>query len=256
MERGRGVLADQGDDVVARDQLGHGGRRLGGLAAIVLGEELDRTPQHAAGVVELVGSEESALASRDREGRGRAGQRARRIPILIPRRRRPSRRRRPTTPPAARRSSGARLRKGRARCIADGFYVGRIPRAEDPWPKSPWSGRSRTSGAAKEAFERKIAERGNIPNMYRVFAHRPWLLTTMDAHFAAVMGSGTVPLKLKEMLALQTSLENRSRYCASSHTILRRANRLDARSRSPPCATSRAAPSPSGKRRLCGSAST
>ena len=81
-------------------------------------------------------------------------------------------------------------------------------------------GRSRTSGAAKEAFERKIAKRGNIPNMYRVFAHRPWLLTTMDAHFAAVMGSGTVPLKLKEMLALQTSLENRSRYCSASHTIL------------------------------------
>ncbi|HKD18923.1 MAG TPA: carboxymuconolactone decarboxylase family protein [Thermoanaerobaculia bacterium] len=81
-------------------------------------------------------------------------------------------------------------------------------------------GRSRTSGAAKEAFERKIAERGNIPNMYRVFAHRPWLLTTMDVHFAAVMGSGTVPLKLKEMLALQTSLENRSRYCSASHTLL------------------------------------
>src|ERR1700739_3900574 len=81
-------------------------------------------------------------------------------------------------------------------------------------------GRSRTSGAAKEAFERKIAERGNIPNMYRVFAHRPWLLTTMDAHFAAVMGSGTLPLKLKEVLALQPPLENRSRYCSASHSIL------------------------------------
>ncbi len=81
-------------------------------------------------------------------------------------------------------------------------------------------GRSQAAGAAREAFERKIAERGNIPNMYRVFAHRPWLLTTMDAHFAAVMGSGTLPLKLKEMLALQTSLENQSRYCAASHTLL------------------------------------
>ena len=81
-------------------------------------------------------------------------------------------------------------------------------------------GRSAAAGAAREAFERKISERGNIPNMYRVFAHRPWLLTTMDAHFAAVMGSGTVPLKLKEMLALQTSLENESRYCTASHTIL------------------------------------
>ena len=81
-------------------------------------------------------------------------------------------------------------------------------------------GRSQAEGAASEAFERKVAERGNIPNMYRVFAHRPWLLSTMDAHFAAVMGSGTVPMKLKEMLALQTSLENECRYCAASHTIL------------------------------------
>jgi len=81
-------------------------------------------------------------------------------------------------------------------------------------------GRSAATGAAREAFERKIAERGNIPNMYRVFAHRPWLLTTMDAHFAAVMGSGTVPLRLKELLAVQTSLENQCRYCEASHTML------------------------------------
>jgi uncharacterized peroxidase-related enzyme len=80
--------------------------------------------------------------------------------------------------------------------------------------------RSKATGAAREAFERKVSERGNIPNLYRVFAHRPWLLSTMDAHFAAVMGSGTVPLKLKELLALQTSLANECRYCAGSHAIL------------------------------------
>jgi len=73
-------------------------------------------------------------------------------------------------------------------------------------------GRSQVAGAARDAFERKIAERGNIPNMYRVFAHRPWILSTMDAHFSAVMGSGTVSLKLKELLALQTSLVNACDY--------------------------------------------
>ncbi len=73
-------------------------------------------------------------------------------------------------------------------------------------------GLSQVTGAARDTFERKIAERGNIPNMYRVFAHRPWILSTMDAHFAAVMGSGTVPLKLKELLALQTSLSNACEY--------------------------------------------
>ena len=87
-------------------------------------------------------------------------------------------------------------------------------------PRISLVGRSQATGAAREAFERKIAERGNIPKMYRVFAHRPWLLSTMDAHFAAVMGSGTVPLKTKEMLALQTSQENATRYCMASHTIL------------------------------------
>jgi uncharacterized peroxidase-related enzyme len=80
-------------------------------------------------------------------------------------------------------------------------------------------GRSEVTGAVRDAFERKIAERGQIPNMYRVFAHRPWILSTMDAHTAAVMGSGTVPLKLKEMLAVQTSLANSSEYCARSHTV-------------------------------------
>ncbi|MDQ2870919.1 MAG: hypothetical protein M3S32_09270 [Acidobacteriota bacterium] len=73
-------------------------------------------------------------------------------------------------------------------------------------------GRSAVAGAARDTFERKIAERGNIPNQYRVFAHRPWILSTMDAHFSAVMGSGTVSLKLKELLALQTSLANACHY--------------------------------------------
>lgn len=81
-------------------------------------------------------------------------------------------------------------------------------------------GRSRVAGAVRDTFERKIAEHGNIPNMYRAFAHRPWLLTTMDAHFAAVMGSGTVPLQLKELLAVQTSKVNASDYCIRSQTLL------------------------------------
>jgi alkylhydroperoxidase family enzyme len=66
--------------------------------------------------------------------------------------------------------------------------------------------RSQVTGTALEALERRFAERGRIPGMYAVFAHRPWILTTVDAHLSAVMGSGTVPLKLKEMLALQASL--------------------------------------------------
>ena len=70
------LLADQGDDVVARDELGHDRRRLRGFSAVVLGEHVDRTAEHAAGGVDLVGREIDAVASRLREGRGRTGQRA------------------------------------------------------------------------------------------------------------------------------------------------------------------------------------
>jgi len=73
-------------------------------------------------------------------------------------------------------------------------------------------GRSEAPPAVRESFERKVAERGNIPNMYRVMAHRPSILTTMDAHFAAIMGSGSVPLRLKELLALATSRANTCNY--------------------------------------------
>ena len=76
----------------------------------------------------------------------------------------------------------------------------------------PRLGRSQVSGAARDAFDRKVAERGSVPNMYRIFAHRPWILSTMDAHLSAVMGSGTVPLKLKELLAAQTSVLNSCDY--------------------------------------------
>jgi len=54
--------------------------------------------------------------------------------------------------------------------------------------------------------------RGNIPNMFRTVAHRPELLKTMIAHFRAVMETGTVSTKLKELLFVRTSQINRCEY--------------------------------------------
>jgi AhpD family alkylhydroperoxidase len=80
--------------------------------------------------------------------------------------------------------------------------------------------RSQVTGSALEVLERRLAERGRIPGMYAVFAHRPWILTTMDAHLSAVMGSGTVSVKLKEMLALQASLAGAGDQGARGHDAL------------------------------------
>ena len=48
--------------------------------------------------------------------------------------------------------------------------------------------------------------------MYRVMAHRPDLASTMHEHFAEAMKPTTLSSRLKEMLALQTSIANSCHY--------------------------------------------
>jgi alkylhydroperoxidase family enzyme len=64
----------------------------------------------------------------------------------------------------------------------------------------------------QKLFRTFLAERGNIPNMFRTAAHRPEILTTMVAHFRAILGPGTVPVALKEMLAVRVSRMNNCDY--------------------------------------------
>jgi alkylhydroperoxidase family enzyme len=63
-----------------------------------------------------------------------------------------------------------------------------------------------------EVFDLFLKERGNIPNMFRTMAHRPEILRTMIAHFRAVMNTGTVDKKLKEMVGVRVSYLNRCEY--------------------------------------------
>ena len=65
---------------------------------------------------------------------------------------------------------------------------------------------------SQEIFEDFLRERGNIPNMFRTVAHRPEIMRTMVAHFRAVMNTGTVPAKLKELVIVRTSQINRCEY--------------------------------------------
>jgi alkylhydroperoxidase family enzyme len=57
-----------------------------------------------------------------------------------------------------------------------------------------------------------LAERGNVPNMFRTVAHRPEIFRTMIAHFRAIMNTGTVPGKLKELVIVRTSQLNNCEY--------------------------------------------
>ncbi|HEX6466655.1 MAG TPA: carboxymuconolactone decarboxylase family protein [Terriglobales bacterium] len=61
-------------------------------------------------------------------------------------------------------------------------------------------------------YDHMMKVRGNVPNMFRTVAHRPEIMKTMIAHFRAVMETGTVPAKLKELVITRTSQINRCEY--------------------------------------------
>jgi uncharacterized peroxidase-related enzyme len=82
--------------------------------------------------------------------------------------------------------------------------------------------RSQVSADLAALYDKAFAQRGNVPNMFRVMAHRPEIFSTMMAHFAAVLNTGTVPTKLKELIIVRTSQVNRTPYCLASHTLLAR----------------------------------
>jgi alkylhydroperoxidase family enzyme len=64
----------------------------------------------------------------------------------------------------------------------------------------------------REKFRQIGAQRGNVPNMFRVYAHRPEILKTMMAHMDAVTNSGTVSVRTKELVATLVSRLNRCEY--------------------------------------------
>ena len=69
-------------------------------------------------------------------------------------------------------------------------------------------------------YDKAFSLRGDVPNMFRVMAHRPEIFTTMMEHFNAVLTAGTVPVKLKELIIVRTSQLNETPYCLASHIQL------------------------------------
>jgi alkylhydroperoxidase family enzyme len=64
----------------------------------------------------------------------------------------------------------------------------------------------------RAVFEDVGAKRGNVPNMFRVYAHRPEIMKTMVAHLNAITNTGTVPVRTKELVATLVSRINTCEY--------------------------------------------
>ena len=69
-----------------------------------------------------------------------------------------------------------------------------------------------STGSVREMFETFRRTRGNVPNLFRVAAHRPPIAETLWRHMNAVLGPGEVPVLLKELLAVRVSHLNACRY--------------------------------------------
>ena len=67
----------------------------------------------------------------------------------------------------------------------------------------------RVEEAARATLDAIGKERGGvIPNLFRIAAHRPEIVRTLYAHMKAVMGKGTVPQLLKELISVRVSQIN------------------------------------------------
>jgi alkylhydroperoxidase family enzyme len=68
------------------------------------------------------------------------------------------------------------------------------------------------TGDVKDLYTKVGQQRGNVPNMFRLYAHRPEILKTMVAHMSAITNTGTVPILTKEFVATLVSRINRCEY--------------------------------------------
>lgn len=72
--------------------------------------------------------------------------------------------------------------------------------------------RQDVDGATLETFERLGRQRGNVPNLFRIYAHRPAMMSSLLDHLQAVTTGGTVPTLTKEFVATLVSRINHCHY--------------------------------------------
>ncbi len=84
-------------------------------------------------------------------------------------------------------------------------------------PKISRLDRQEVTPETGEIYDRYLLTRGNVPNMFRTVAHRPEIFQTMIAHFEAILTTGTLTTKLKELVIIRTSQLNHCHYCLASH---------------------------------------
>lgn len=81
------------------------------------------------------------------------------------------------------------------------------------------------TGLVAEVFDdiRTSRSLAKVPNFWRAIAHRPEYLKSEWTKLRAIMETGTLDRKTKEMIAVAVSATNACDYCTRSHTDALRA---------------------------------
>jgi uncharacterized peroxidase-related enzyme len=80
--------------------------------------------------------------------------------------------------------------------------------------------RSEVTPELRDVYDKFLRDRGNVPYFFRTLAHRPEIFRTATAHMHAVLNTGTLPTRLKELVVVRTSQLNGTAYCLASHTAI------------------------------------
>lgn len=89
----------------------------------------------------------------------------------------------------------------------------------------PYVREDEATGLVKEVFDDIKASRGldEVPNFWRAIAHRPEYLHHEWEKLKAILSTGVIDRKVKEMIAVAVSATNNCDYCIRSHTDALRA---------------------------------
>lgn len=71
-------------------------------------------------------------------------------------------------------------------------------------------------------YDKLMADRGMVPNMFKTVGHTPELAMGFAAFLKPLMGNGALTSLYKELIATRVAFLNECEYCISSHSYLAR----------------------------------
>jgi len=101
---------------------------------------------------------------------------------------------------------------------SDGLKTGAVASPTDS--RIPLLERDQVPADVAALYDKLLADRGVVPNMFKAVAHTPDLAMGIAAFLKPLMAEGALPGWYKELIATRVASLNRCEYCVSAHRLL------------------------------------